>query len=108
MPRIIRDERKMSDEKDDGQVMTEEQYEELMEKVSDKKQSESEGRAIYGNPGVRCMNPRCPHGDFDALIVSDIGWMEFTTHGALAMCMCEVDTDEGRKKLMFMHELEER
>jgi hypothetical protein len=94
----------MSDEQD--LVMSEEQFEKLMEGVSDHKQSESSGRALYGNPGIDCMNPRCPYGEFDALIVSDIGWMEFAAHEAMAMCMCEVETDEGRRKLMFLHEIE--
>ena len=94
----------MSDE--EGQVVSEEQYEKLMEAVSEHKQSESGGRAIYDNPGIDCPNPRCPYGEFDALIDSDIGWMEFAAREAMAMCMCEVETEEGRRKLMFLHEIE--
>jgi hypothetical protein len=91
---------------EDGDVMTEEQYEKIMETLSGHEQSSSGGRTIYTNPGLDCPNPRCPYGQFDVLIESEIGWMEFAAREAIAFCMCEVDTDEGRRKLMFMHEPE--
>ena len=96
----------MSNDTDEEQVLTEEQYEDLMDKLSGYEQSERGGRTIYANPGLDCMNPRCPHGKFDALITSDIGWMEFTAKGPMSMCMCEVETKEGRRKLIFLHEME--
>jgi len=92
---------------DDEEVMTEEQYDKLMEMLSGHEQSSSRGRTIYSNPGVDCPNPRCPYGAFDAVIESDIGWMEFAAREAIAVCMCVVDTEDGRRKLMFMHEPEQ-
>jgi|GEM_PF-303172 hypothetical protein len=91
---------------EDEQVMTEEQYDSLTETLSGHEQSERGGRTIYANPGLDCPNPRCPYGEFDAVIETDIGWMEFAAREAIALCMCEVETDEGRRKLIFMHELE--
>lgn len=89
---------------DESEVMTEEQYDSIMETLSGYEQSSRGGRTIYTNPGLDCPNPRCPYGAFDAVIESDIGWMEFAAREAIAFCMCEVETDEGRRKLMFMHE----
>lgn len=91
---------------EDGDVMTEEQYEKILETLSGHEQSSSGGRTIYANPGLDCPNPRCPYGEFDVLIESEIGWMEFAAREAIAFCMCEVDTEKGRRKLMFMHEPE--
>lgn len=91
---------------EDEEVMSEEQYEEILEALSGHEQSSRGGRTIYSNPGLDCPNPRCPHGPFDAVVVTDIGWMEFTARDAISLCMCEVETDEGRRKLIFMHEPE--
>lgn len=91
---------------EDAEVMTEEQYDDLLDELSGHEMESKRGRTIYDNPGIECLNPRCPHGAFDALIVSDVGWMEFGTRAALTMCMCVVDTEEGQKKLIFLHEPE--
>lgn len=89
------------------EVMTVEQYSKILDMLSGHEQSERGERTIYENPGLDCPNPRCPHGAFDAVIDTDIGWMEFTSRGAVSLCMCEVDTKDGRRKLIFLHEPEQ-